>query len=641
MNNTLTVEKLFEGRLFRIPDYQRGYAWDEKQWNDFWEDVDLLEEGHHYTGTVVLDLVDKPAPGATPMPSVWDHEGGSYQVFDVVDGQQRLTTLVLFLDAIRREMAAFPHLSAKAGGVRRSYVRTESDSGGDLLKLRLNADTHPFWSGSVLADSPSPAPPTNASQQRLAAARAHFAARLAEQRSKQGPDYGTWLERLRTKVTTQLVFVPYEVSSSAEVGVIFEVMNDRGKDLTELEKAKNYLLYLSEKTKPNELGDVVNQTWSEIFRRLMAARSSSSWHEDQLLRAHWLMGYNPDRRSWKGTSTVKERLGLRAYVGRREDLIRDATRYVELLGSASSAYAEVRSPSMSGAFLGLADNDRDRRAISDATRRLLRVGAVATFIPLLIAARLRHPTDGDFHRDLLDLCERFAFRVYRTLRKYANSGQSQFFRLGFEVFTGKRDQAGTLNRIRELVEYYSPDDEFQEALQRVPRYGWPGLKYMLYEWEQHLGGQRDVQLDWERLEQRDASKTVEHILPQTPTDAWKLVFSSDEIEALTHDVGNLVLTEDNSVYLNRTFAEKRGLAGERGADGSLRRTYANSTLFQERALGEYEEWTPATLRQRHDEIMEWAKGRWQVDPPQTSEGIAVEDDEADEAEGIEPIAATG
>ena len=636
MNYTLTAEKLFEGRLFRIPDYQRGYAWGEKQWSDFWEDVDLLEEGHHYTGTVVLDLVDKPPAGATPVPSIWDHEGGSYQVFDVVDGQQRLTTLVLLLDAIRREMAGFPDLAAKARGVLRSYVGTESDSGEALLKLRLNVDAHSFWAGSIVAEVPSPAPPSNASQQRLASAKAYFAARLEEQRTLHGDGYAVWLERLRTKVTSQLVFVLYEVSTSAEVGVIFEVMNDRGKDLTELEKAKNYLLYLSEKTKPNELGDVVNQTWSEIFRRLMAARSSSSWHEDQLLRAHWLMAYNPDRRSWKGTSSVKERLGLRAYVGRREELIRDARRYVELLGSASLAYAEVRYPSIPGAFSGLASSERDRRAIADATRALLRVGAVATFIPLLVAARIRHPTDGDFYRQLLDHCERFAFRVYRTMRKYANSGQSQFFRLAFDVYTGKRDQAATLNRIRELVEYYSPDEEFQEALHRVPRYGWPGLKYMLYEWEHHLAGQHDVQLDWERLEQRDASKSIEHILPQTPTDAWKLAFGPSEIEELTHDLGNLVLTEDNSVYLNKAFGEKRGVAGERGPDGSLRRTYANSPLFQERALVEYSEWMPATVQQRRDEIMKWAQRRWHVDRPQTSEGIAVEDDEADEAEEIEP-----
>lgn len=640
MNNTLTVEKLFEGRLFRIPNYQRGYAWGTKQWDDFWEDIDLLDSGHHYTGTVVLDLVDKPPTGASPTPSVWDDDGRSYLVFDVVDGQQRLTTLVLFLDAIAREMETFPALAAKARGIRHSYVRTTSDAGEALVKLRLNADTHLYWASSILTDSPGPAAPANASQQRLLEARRYFSQRLTEQHRTQDDGYAEWLERLRTKVTSQLVFVPYEVSTSAEVGVIFEVMNDRGKDLTELEKAKNYLLYLSEKLRPNELDDVVTATWSDIFKRLMAAGLSSSTNEDQLLRAHWLMGYNPDRRSWKGTGSMKKELGLRAYVGRREELIGESRRYVELLGDASVAYSEVLAPRVPGAFANMAESDRARQSIADASRRLLRVGAVATFIPLLIAARLRYPSDGEFYKELLEICERFAFRVYRTLRKYANSGQSQFFRLANDVFEGTRDQSATLNRLRELVEYYSPDDQFLEALDRVPRYGWPGLKYMLYEWEHKLAGPKAVHLDWERLEQRDASKSIEHILPQTPTDEWRRAFTADEIEAWTHDIGNLVLTEDNSVYLNRGFLAKRGTAGDRSADGSVKRVYANSSLYQERVLVEFEDWTAASIQQRRGEIMSWARNRWHVDPPQTLEGVDAVDEEVDEAQEIEPMEAT-
>jgi hypothetical protein len=633
VNNTLTVEKLFEGRLFRIPDYQRGYAWGRKQWDDFWEDVDLLESGHHYTGTVVLDLVYKPAAGASPEPSIWDQHGKSYQLFDVVDGQQRLTTIVLVLDAIRREMTNFADLTSKALGLRQGYIETTSESGERLLKLSLNADTHGFWAHSILADHRGPAAAANASQDRLAAAQQYFSEQLARQRTIRGSGYRDWLDALRMKITNQLVFVPYEVSTSAEVGVIFEVMNDRGKDLTELEKAKNYLLYLAEKLKPNTLEGAVNGTWSAIFQRLMAAGVSSSGSEDQLLRAHWLMAYNPDRRSWSGTASVKAKLGLREYVGRREDLIRDTRRYVELLGDASVAYSELSSPWLPNAFGSLAAEEKQRQALVAASRRVLRVGTTATFIPLLIAARLRHPDDPTFYAELLNLCERYAFRVYRLLRKYANSGQSQFFRLANDVFLGTRDKDATLNRIRELAAYYSPEDQFLEALERTPRYGWVGLKYMLYEWEHHLAGKKAVQLDWERLEQRDASKSIEHILPQTPTDPyWLERFTADEREQLTHDLGNLVLTEDNSVYLNKPFGKKRGVAGERSSDGSLTRSYANSTLFQEKALLEVAEWTPAAIQVRRDEILAWARRRWHIDPPQATEGIAPEDDAADEAD---------
>lgn len=54
----LTLSKIFTERLFRIPDYQRGYAWTEKQLKDFWTDIQQLEPGrNHYTGVLTLESV--------------------------------------------------------------------------------------------------------------------------------------------------------------------------------------------------------------------------------------------------------------------------------------------------------------------------------------------------------------------------------------------------------------------------------------------------------------------------------------------------------------------------------------------------------------------------------------------------------
>ena len=97
-SSTRTLWRLFEDRLYKIPNYQRGYAWEQPQLDDLLEDLELLLPGrHHYTGTVVLHRrEDNP---------VRDKRGNSYEVFDVVDGQQRLTTIVVLLDAVRRELA--------------------------------------------------------------------------------------------------------------------------------------------------------------------------------------------------------------------------------------------------------------------------------------------------------------------------------------------------------------------------------------------------------------------------------------------------------------------------------------------------------------------------------------------------------
>lgn len=61
MNDLISLSTLFDKRIFRIPDYQRGYAWGTSQLNDFWDDlVNLTEDRYHYNGNALLQtIVDK------------------------------------------------------------------------------------------------------------------------------------------------------------------------------------------------------------------------------------------------------------------------------------------------------------------------------------------------------------------------------------------------------------------------------------------------------------------------------------------------------------------------------------------------------------------------------------------------------
>ena len=95
MNNTVSLQDLFHDRIFRVPDYQRGYAWEEQQVREFLDDLELLSpSGRHYTGTIILH--------PQPKDEYMDSEGNSYVGNHVVDGQQRLTTIVLLLNEISR-----------------------------------------------------------------------------------------------------------------------------------------------------------------------------------------------------------------------------------------------------------------------------------------------------------------------------------------------------------------------------------------------------------------------------------------------------------------------------------------------------------------------------------------------------------
>ena len=96
----LTLSKIFTERLFRIPDYQRGYAWTEKQLKDFWSDLEQLEIGkNHYVGVLTLERVDEKSFNKWD-DDKWIIKSKKYEPYYIVDGQQRLTTAIILIEAI-------------------------------------------------------------------------------------------------------------------------------------------------------------------------------------------------------------------------------------------------------------------------------------------------------------------------------------------------------------------------------------------------------------------------------------------------------------------------------------------------------------------------------------------------------------
>src|SRR5580765_6108459 len=97
MEEPKPLDSLFKEKLFRVPDYQRGYAWQREQLKAFWEDlVNLSGARSHYTGVLTLRQIPRSEISESAK-EYWLVEDHSYHLFHVVDGQQRLTTFVIFL----------------------------------------------------------------------------------------------------------------------------------------------------------------------------------------------------------------------------------------------------------------------------------------------------------------------------------------------------------------------------------------------------------------------------------------------------------------------------------------------------------------------------------------------------------------
>ena len=113
MDEPKSLDSLFKEKIFRIPDYQRGYAWQHEQLKDFWEDlINLSSDRSHYTGVLTLKLIPQSevAENSTEYWLVDD----SYKVLHIVDGQQRLTTFIIFLQALADFVKTLPENKDKA-----------------------------------------------------------------------------------------------------------------------------------------------------------------------------------------------------------------------------------------------------------------------------------------------------------------------------------------------------------------------------------------------------------------------------------------------------------------------------------------------------------------------------------------------
>ena len=231
----------------------------------------------------------------------------------------------------------------------------------------------------------------------------------------------------------------------------------------------------------------------------------------------------------------------------------------------------------------------------------------------------------------MDLCLRFAVRTYLIGGYRADAAQTRLYRLAYEVFNGTRPLEKLHDGLRQLVAEYASDDYVRGRLLDVEAnwYRWGGLKYFLYEYELALLKGATPNVDFAFFAKSKREKSIEHLLPQPATsEYWTQQFPLPDRDRLTHALGNLVLTRDNSSYSNHDFPIKRGAAGP----GELQRPcYAQSPLRQEQELAPLKDWNPEEVAARQHRLALWALDRWAVGPPtgEIERDILDADDEDD------------
>ena len=270
--SNVTLPNLFANKCFRIPNYQRGYAWGESQLNDLWDDImDIQKNGAtyrpHYTGTITLQQIDnKSLTGAENKLSA-----SGMEFYNVVDGQQRLTTIVILINALTTKI-----------------TKGKKDIIKDFIQINnvcrfayedTNGNNYRFFMKNIIGDSKT-LPCTST----IYTANLEFASNFFE--TKLSALKPNELKEFKEKLLTSLVFDTKYIQDNLDVQAVFETMNNRGKPLTTLEKLKNRLLYMTSKFDANErLSDEINNAWGLIYETL-GRNPNCLLDEDEFLSAY-------------------------------------------------------------------------------------------------------------------------------------------------------------------------------------------------------------------------------------------------------------------------------------------------------------------------------------------------------------------
>ncbi len=553
-----TLKALVQGeKQFRVPIWQRQYTWrgpqHEQLWHDLVEQYGFLGDGTaedaaaHFLGSFVLSPVDPSASGV--------------QTFLVIDGQQRLTTLMLVLCALRdfaaerkpEEVNRFDKLylvnEFQQGDAYFRLQPTEEDRAGFRARLERKADS---GAGDLIAE-----------------AYRFYAKRLLEP----GPN-GEMIDaaRLESVVVNRMGIVEITTEHGDNAHRIFQSLNGTGVDLNQADLLRNYIFMLL----PKRAEAVYEQVWRPM-EALVGVDSLTGLARVDLQR--------------RGQDVTKD--GVYAAHQRRLDPISLDEAEVE---------TQVRDLALRAEhYKCLIDPDAELDPeLAAGLKRLARWGAQTSHPVLMMAYDLRE-------RDLIDtvalrrvvaIIE--SFLVRRQLARIPTNALNRLFvqLLGNLPEDGEFVDALHRELSRERLDW--PDDQrLREAARTLPffRIGRPHQRKMILErLERSFEHPEPVDFDESDLQ-------IEHVMPQTLSAEWRehllaLDQDPDGVHAeLVHTLGNLTLTAFNGTLSNNPFDRKKEI-------------YGNSHLELNRALQENEAWGREEILARAGALADQAASIW-------------------------------
>ncbi len=526
------------GVRFEIPFFQRGYAWEQRQWKKLFEDIQAeiiesvtnnnFEDEEHFFGPIVI------------LEKISHHP--ALKRFLVIDGQQRITTVYLLLAVIRRLMETKAHLSSEAQqyiSELDKYLKNNVSGSDDYLKLKVfstKGDRLPTYK-TVFNSNPNS--PHLADDQLLYDPDENKIDAFVKYAQKQLrhsdiPSLWQWYQAIIKSL--KIVWIPLDETKD-DAQAIFESLNDAGMPLSAAELLCNYIFRPLTNDITNEHEKLHNEKW-------LAARAAvGEANFEEYLRDLFSIG-------------EKKRVGKerRMYVHfkiKYKKLTADtAKRVLQLILDYTNVYKQVSKPiqnppvSADVKRLLIAINDTNMTSIYPFLMALMKAWENNSITELEIVAILR---------------ETYVLLVRRKITTLPVTKYDSFFPSLLDKIVNEPDKVKALQKLIQTEQLWVSDQVFEDAFTTKEIYNSRELNF-----SRHVLQEIDKSMQpYGEYPDYSTIHTIEHILPQTIDEHWKKYLGSDALHyslpTIINTLGNLCLNGQtaNSSFGQKPFIEKQ------------------------------------------------------------------------------------
>ena len=611
-------------RFYKIPTYQRSYAWGDKQLKDFYEDFkNDYPKINYYYGTILLQKVkDKD------------------NYFEIVDGQQRITTLVIFMYCLLKECRN----RNKQDKYKNTWDEEDIEDWKDLEKcfikfrgenkLILQVQENDFFDTCIINNENNFETETPA-QKKLKNAKDKFENWLKKETQK---NIIKFLENI--KKAESLVYI---INDSKEASLIFETTNDRGKSLTNLEKIKSYLMYKVTSTKENsdQLLSKIEETFNKIYRDYEKIENTQI-DEDSILMYNFIANENWNNEGGKKYQHYIDELKLKIEQLITIENISKEKNNSEKNKEEKEDYKELREY-IQKYLLNLKYSYENISNIFLKPEKefleLLSLGRMASFYPLLLKAyKIDITSDKILFKKLCSMCENFVFRNLVILHYASNKYQTKFYDIARDFGNYSADDIENNNldlivtqfeelykEIAQLTLSLGDNEKFLEEIgdnDFYNKYKTSDRNYFYWKYENWLRSKEGCSytpLSFQDLSNRDPKLklSIEHIVAQNNEEQKENIIKETKIieiedkeefnKKYLNSIGNLTIDPISS---NSSKGKKP--VEEKNSKYFTKAPYMSQNELEDFLIKEEEQgkWTIKSILERKKAIIKFVSECW-------------------------------